>query len=199
MIHFLNSTHSLDRHKKNIKTAFNAAQKRAQQQLNLDVGDVVFRDNPQYAITELGVGGYTDALNKIVYISVNSDQNASVKAIESCLDHEFFHLVRHQIVGIPLTLRDRIVDEGLACMYEYEQNKTIPIYASTKPDEKYAHLIQEHLSDTHDTDKWFFGDQNIPKWLGYTLGFNLASNYKDLHHTSAVHMISLNSSNLLTK
>ncbi len=39
----------------------------------------------------------------------------------------------------------------------------------------------EKRSDLKDGRDWFFGSENIPKWLGYCLGYKLVTRYRKSH------------------
>lgn len=38
-------------------------------------------------------------------------------------------------------------------------------------------LHQDWLCTDYDHSKWFYGASDMPRWLGYTLGFNLVASY----------------------
>jgi uncharacterized protein YjaZ len=176
-IHFLNATGVLDHKVTDISHAFRTATRRARKLLGLKDADVIVSGDPSGAIPELGVGGYTDAASKSIYVSIDPKAPLTVRSIEACLDHEYYHLVHHQRVGVPLTLRDRAIDEGLACLYELETTGELPLYAKQRLADDHLKLFIKHADDTSDTDRWFFGGDSVPRWFAYSLGFRSASSY----------------------
>lgn len=188
-IHFLNATGVLDHKISDISIAFRTATRRARKLLGLKDADVIVSSDPFGAIPELGVGGYTDVTGKVIYVSVDPKLSVTVRSIEVCLDHEYYHLVHHQRVGVPMTLRDRTVDEGLACLYELETTGEVPLYAKQELAYDHLKLFAKHADDTDDTDKWFFGEDGIPRWFAYSLGFRLASSYTDRTEKTASQLV----------
>jgi len=195
-IHILNSTGILDQELSEIRSAFMTVKLKAEEFLQLENADIVVSHNPPNAIKELGVGGYTDSVNSTIYISLDKHKRASLPAIVACMHHELYHLRRHQLLGVPITLQERAIDEGLACLYEFEVTGKIPIYARQKVAIKDIKEFSRHLKDKRDTNKWFFGETGIQKWLGYSLGFNLVNNYSQHYHTSAPEILRIKSTTI---
>lgn len=153
--------------------------------------DVVFYDNPEYAIQHLGIGGYAHNPH-LVFISLNSKFTRFEKTISEeimrTLAHELYHCTRRKAVGFDETLFKSLVNEGLAEHFEIE-------VTNKKPD-KYAvalsakqiqvmkkRIAKEFSSKKFDFDEWFLGSKSrkIPKWTGYTIGFNLVGEYLKKH------------------
>ncbi|MCT6953233.1 DUF2268 domain-containing protein, partial [Salmonella enterica] len=79
------------------------------------------------------------------------------------------------------TLGEVIVSEGLAGHFSLELFGGEPeLWESLKSDiiEPYSTKLLEnwHCTD-YDHNSWFFGTGGLPRWLGYTAGFNLISRY----------------------
>ncbi len=198
-IHLLNATSALNGKIPDINSAFRAATRRAKKLLQLENADVVIGSNPNNAIPGLGVGGYTDSVGKVIHLSIDPNAIVTARAIEACLDHEYYHLVRHQRVGAPTTLIDRTIDEGLACLYELETTGEAPMYTKQKISDSHLALFAKQADDKNDTDKWFFGDSDIPRWFAYSLGFKMVSTYKNQTNKTASQMIDTKNNNLYSK
>uniref|UniRef100_UPI0013B015C0 DUF2268 domain-containing putative Zn-dependent protease n=1 Tax=Klebsiella pneumoniae TaxID=573 RepID=UPI0013B015C0 len=79
------------------------------------------------------------------------------------------------------TLGEVLVSEGLAGHFSIElfggepepweslQSDTIQPY--------YPQMLENWHRTDYDHNAWFFGTGNLPRWLGYTAGFNLISRY----------------------
>jgi uncharacterized protein YjaZ len=193
-IHVLNATGALNNKIPAITSALRAATRVAKQRLQLENADIVVSSNPNYTIPELGVGGYTDSANKVVYVSLDPNVTVPDRTIEACLHHEYYHLARHQRIGVPVTLLDRTIDEGLACMYEFEVTGKVPIYAGQTISDSHLSLFAKHAGDKNDTDKWFFGGGHILRWFAYSLGFKLVDSYKSHTNKTATQMIGIKNS-----
>ena len=188
-LHIINSTGALDTQLAMIQQAFEASVPHTGKYLHLTDADVIVSNAPRLAVPELGVGGYTDAINSTIYISIDTHKKIAAESITATLDHEFYHLKRHQLTGLPRTLLERILDEGLACKYEAEVHGKPPIYARVKLNADLIKRISEHFGDTRDTDRWFFGGSNIPKWAGYSLGYTLINEYATKNRTTALKIV----------
>lgn len=198
-IHVLNATGALNDKIPAITSAFRVATRTAKKQLQLENAGVVISSNSHRAIPELGVGGYTDSANKVIYVSLDPNAIVPSRVIEACLHHEYYHLARHQRTGIPMTLRDRTIDEGLACLYEFESTGEVPPYANQTIADGCLSLFAKHSGDKNDVDKWFFGGSRIPRWFAYSLGFRLVDSYKSHTNKTATQMISIKNSVLYKK
>ena len=151
--------------------------------------DIVFYDNPRATIDEIGgIGGFSPNAN-LIFISLNprhSDFKRAVKEeLAFTLAHELHHTIRWQKEVVGDTLLEAMIFEGLADHFAIEatgRNKPSPwSYALTSEQKKIflKKASEEWLKPSYDNDAWFFGSKPeiIPRWTGYTLGYDLVAAY----------------------
>ena len=101
--------------------------------------------------------------------------------------HEFHHIMRYKSVGLYENLFDAFINDGLACHFTMEVCKTdTPFYCNVLDSEELtvweAKARKEFFNTEYDHKAWFFGiNTNIPKFTGYTIGFNMVSEYLKNH------------------
>lgn len=146
--------------------------------------DIVVRYSPQNTIPELGISGqYTrDARCIDIFVDLNNPhlKNNFETEVARTLIHEYMHVVREQYVPWENgTLLDSLVAEGLTLSFEMEVQPDLPpsIYATAVAEDKLDHLwnIAKDILDQRGwvNDEWFFGNDEIKRWSGYSLGFKL--------------------------
>lgn len=97
-------------------------------------------------------------------------------ASSSTLVHEIHHAMRWRGPGCGTTLRERLVSEGLAQTFEAECTGVVPLYAGGEVTEEQLAMARAALDeDPADDGRWFFGAADLPRWLGYRLGYRLVS------------------------
>ena len=173
-----NATGKLDKLVVFIDQELERAKQLAADQLGADKIDVIFVNEPRAVIPELGVGGFTYCPDRIE-IRLDPTHNIKSQHIYSSLLHEFHHAVRCQKLGYNQTwgktLGNAMFTEGLACLYEKEITGNTPIYAKQILYRKYIQKADRSIN--HPKDKnvdWFFGTTAIPRWFGYSYGYELA-------------------------
>lgn len=153
--------------------------------------DIVFYDNPDGAIPHLGVGAQTINPN-LVFISLDPDFQHFERVIngevERILVHELHHCVRWQHPGYGKTLLQALISEGLADHFDIEVTKKKPqrwnIALTNKQMVSFRKKAKkEYYKKDYDHYSWFFGSKRkgIPKWTGYTIGFNIVGKYLKRH------------------
>lgn len=157
--------------------------------------DIVFYNNPGATFTEDemgGIGGFTPNANT-VFISLNplhkSFQSALKNHLFFTLVHELHHTIRWQKQVEGDTLLEAMIFEGLADHFAMKvtgrQKPTIYSDALT-PEQKKIFLkkaSEEWSKPTYNHNEWFYGStpKIIPRWTGYTLGFDLVAKYLSTH------------------
>lgn len=149
--------------------------------------DIVVRDNPDGAIPEVGIGGYTLDTN---YISISLNPNfpdfnsVIEKELNRTLAHEIHHALRMRERGYGETLLEALVTEGLADHFDIEVNNQKPEPWSTALNEEQTSELMEKAktefnSKNYSHNTWFFGskEKRIPRWTGYSLGFKIVGDY----------------------
>lgn len=156
-------------------------------QLPLGQVDVIVQVNPYGATAELGVGGYSPGAHT-VFLSLDPDHPAFeatwARELPPMLAHELHHCARWTGPGYGSSLLEALVSEGLAQQFEREfRNGQAPIYARALTDEQLEILGRraqlEYDVSPHDHAAWFYGsaDLGLPRWTGYTLGFELVGRH----------------------
>lgn len=155
--------------------------------------DIVFYDNPQGTIEEIsGIGGFTPNANQI-FISLNprhlNFKHELREELFFTLAHELHHTVRWQKPVEGDALLEALIFEGLADHFAMEvtgrRKPSLYSVALTPKQKKFfmKKASKEWNKPTYDHDAWFFGSKPkiIPRWTGYTLGYDLVDAYLKAH------------------
>jgi hypothetical protein len=149
----------------------------------------------------IGVGARTnmdDSGITIEYYYDPENPNFKIESLINGLVHECHHGSRMSLPNWPLTLLELMVREGLADHFMVEvTNCEQPQWskALTKEEIKqYMILVKPILCIEHESwnaefnEKYFFpwmfgksGENPIPAWTGYTLGWTIVENYLKAH------------------
>ncbi|MGH7141584.1 MAG: DUF2268 domain-containing putative Zn-dependent protease [Minisyncoccia bacterium] len=197
--HLLDASGRLDVYEASIRSAFEEGLRKVEAVLALPAVDVVVADNPDAAIPETGVGGFSPSAH-LVYISIDPLHPALEKNLEreiqSTLAHELHHCARWQAVGYGKTLLEALVSEGLADHFDLEVNGGEPKPWSVAIGGDALEAMQEKakadfFNEHYNHAAWFFGSQQdgIPRWAGYSLGFHLAAEYMKKMQKSAADLV----------
>ena len=160
--------------------------------IDWDIDLVITNHMPFMLIPEDGVGGRTywcDLINMCV-----DEENYSESKLSEMIAHELCHAARWGKNDEYMnTLFDGIINEGIATYFEATFAKgrkekqffieTI-LARSDEENEKILNVLKDKLDDTcYDYDTIFFsGDESLPRWSGYSLGYYLVKKY--LNHTN---------------
>lgn len=196
--HVASASGRLDRHRGIIDVAFQSAAKTAQELLYADGIDVLFIDSPDETIPELGIGGYTYGPHVII-VAIDPDfPELSEQHLFSTLVHEFHHAMRWRRTKLHGDLGEMLVSEGLAQLFEEEVSGVRPTYSQvpiTATEIEKAKL-ELHLP-AFDQAKWFFGSEDITKWFGYTLGFQICARFASSTGRSASDLVEVSARDVL--
>ena len=155
--------------------------------------DVVLTANAySLIIPEDGVGGYTYASNFIV--SALDLKSMSIPRFKEMLVHELCHAARWGKNDEWMnTLFDGMISEGVATYFgtEFAKNnsekqfftKTI-LERSDEENERILNELRGNLDDkNYDYNTIFFtGNDKMPRWSGYSLGYYLVKKYLEKTH-----------------
>jgi hypothetical protein len=176
---------TLDAHRAGIEAAITDALARVDAAMPISGVTVRVRVNPSGAIPELGIGGYNPSTSEVI-LSVNpafASLDASIAdELGPTVAHEFHHARRRRAIGYGSTLLQAMVSEGLADHFAMElYGIPAPIWATALDGPTAAEMLaraEAEWNDLYDHATWFFGaDPSIPRWTGYSLGFELVSDY----------------------
>jgi uncharacterized protein YjaZ len=163
--------------------------------------DIIFYNNPRATIDEIGgIGGFTPNEN-LIFISLNpihpSFSNALKNELSFIVAHELHHTIRWQKQVEGDTLLEAMVFEGLADHFAQEltgRNKP-SIYSCALTSEQKKTFFKkasgEWLKSSYDNNLWFFGSEPevVPRWTGYTLGYDLVATYLHNHPEATASML----------
>ena len=189
-----NANGNLDEMKDTILVAVKEVESYAFSKLKIDWNiDVVVSANAySLIIPEDGVGGYTYASNFIV--SALDLKTMSIPRFKEMLAHELCHAARWGKNDEWMnTLFDGMISEGVATYFgaEFAKNtsekqfftKTM-LERSDEENERILNELRGNLDDKHyDYNTIFFtGNDKLPRWSGYSLGYYLVKKYLEKTH-----------------
>lgn len=192
-LHVMNAAQKLTpQQAEDIREILQAALEKHARQLEVNGVDVALHITP-WGLPETGIYGYAP-LGHYVELTVNPD-NPNFAAcwrteLPATLAHELHHAKRWQGAGYGQTMLEVLVSEGLAQHYEKAERGKPPPYAL--PPANLPELWQQAAPLLNSTDfgyeAWFFGSeaQNLPRWAGYALGFELVRRYFAVNGGDAV-------------
>jgi len=138
----------------------------------------------QYAIPEIGFGGRADLAT--VRLGFDPESPALPGSLETELvplaAHELHHVARLRATGFADNLLEAMVLEGLADHFSIQVARSDPPIWATALGEAQLAEWQERarrvwLGSSYDHSAWFFGNGEIPRWTGYSVGFEIVGRY----------------------
>lgn len=180
-IHFMNSRGELTPYQLRIEEALWEVWNRSRTcipAIHLDVEVVAVING---GIPETGHSGYAPwpGLIRLTIDPTNKNMSQNMgEPLERVIAHELHHALRWDSVGYGTTLIEALVSEGLSGRFveELYQNKPEP-WECALTDLELKLISSKALVQSddkkYDHSRWFFGSKDLPKWGGYTLGFEL--------------------------
>ena len=179
---------NLSNEKEMIENAIKMAEEYAFSKLNIDWDiDVLVTNRIPMIIPENGAGGYTFSAD---FIRINiDDKKVTENLISENVVHELCHAARWGKNDEWIkSLFDGLIFEGLACVLEAEfvkdrSEKSLFIKTilerTDDENEKILEKLRDQLdSNCYDYDTIFFnGNNKLPRWSGYSLGYYLVKKY----------------------
>jgi uncharacterized protein YjaZ len=185
-LHIGNAGGQLDSLEQDIREAFRLAKDAALKRFKVDGVDIFVLRSDFGVIKELGFGGFTASENTIFCYIGKNIKSIDKKRLSSILLHELHHAKRDGAVGYGETLGEALVSEGLACLLEEEYLGEVPIYSKDKLGGAVVARAKKELdAKQYDHDAWFYGTADLPRWAGYTLGYDVCKKYADKNGKSA--------------
>lgn len=175
-------------YKTTIQNSVNEANSAIQPLMPIDNLIIRILADKSQTISEIGIGGYNPNENEVlIYIDTDyPNLEASVKAeLPAMIAHEMHHAKRQRSVGYGNTLLEAIISEGLADHFSIEVTGiSTPRWSIAVQGEELQNWIttasQIWDDNSYDHPKWFFGTTGeIPRWTGYSIGYELVKNYLD--------------------
>ena len=191
---FANANGNFDEIKDTILTAVKEVESYAFSKLKIDWNiDVVVTDSAySIIIPEDGVGGQTFASDFIV--SALDLKNMSILRFKEMLAHELCHAARWGKNDEWMnTLFDGMISEGIATYFgtEFAKNNSEKQFftraileRSDEENERILNELRGNLDDkNYDYQTIFFtGNDKLPRWSGYSLGYYLVKKYLEKTH-----------------
>jgi hypothetical protein len=152
-----------------MRETFDAARAR----IPLNGVTIIARHSLEYVIPEIGFGGRASA--GTVWIDFDTDGRTWVEAVDTWLGpvlaHELHHVARFRAVGLYGNLLEAMVGEGAADRFLVELTSIAE---------------QQWFESGYDHAAWFFGaGAAIPRWAGYTIGFEIVGAHLEATSRSA--------------
>lgn len=148
--------------------------------------------DPERAIPERGDGGFTSPGDGTITISLDPSfhnfEGTLTESLPLTLAHELHHAARIlDGPGYGSTLQEALVAEGLADSFSLQVWPESPLPPWVRALDRrstcqlWQKAKQEFDRSSYDHGKWFRGEEQIPGWTGYALGFRLVQMYLDDH------------------
>ena len=150
-----------------------------------DITIYIFPTSSKFIIESMdGISGFAPNKNN-VFIFINPTVFNDIKNINMTISHEFNHTCFYDVHKWD-TLLSSFVAEGLADVYSTEIFKTtIPNWSkkfTLIQLKNYWDNLKNNLIRTDLHHKVFFGFKNeFPTWLGYSVGFQIVSLFRQKH------------------
>ncbi|QRO87377.1 DUF2268 domain-containing putative Zn-dependent protease [Kytococcus sedentarius] len=169
-----------------VQSGFREAVELAGPLLGLAHVDVMAIDSPDQSIPGWGCGGYTHSAYTIVLALDPLDDGLTAERVRATVVHELHHIARERGPGCGTSLRERLVSEGLAMLFEEEVLGVASEFAHVTISESDIDWAITRLDeDPADDGLWFFRADSVPLWFGYTLGYRWAKEHGARHSVAA--------------
>jgi uncharacterized protein YjaZ len=204
-LHFLNAQGQLTAHREWLQSALSDTYEHAKRLMQIPSLDVVVKSG-KGVIPEKGHLGFCPEAG-VVYLTVDPENPAlrinNGHSIERMFAHELHHAARWAGPGYGTTLGEVLTSEGLAGHFSLElfggEPEPWESLKSTIIQDYRSELYQTWHRTDYDHSAWFFGTGHLPRWFGYTAGFNLVSRYlKSAPHLKASMLANVNAEELKT-
>ncbi|KJH85243.1 DUF2268 domain-containing protein [Stutzerimonas stutzeri] len=189
-IHFLDAREALTDVRDWIHASLTETYIKANALLALRPIDVVVKASAQ-VIPEKGHLGYAPEPG-LIFVSVDPGSAVfranSEASLERMFAHELHHVARWDGPGYGFTLGQALVSEGLAGFFAREVCGGAPEpweRLSLSEIRPYVSRVESDWdSRNYDHAAWFFGDGRLPRWLGYSLGYQVVARFLSMHPES---------------
>ena len=139
--------------------------------------------NAKWTIQSTGETGYTPTGD---WIQITLDITGKKFPVDTVIEkrlpatvyHEMCHIKRWHTTGFGSKFLEELVSEGLACAFEMEQfeHDIKPLFVASESEiDKLFKIVasnSDRIKNRYSYYDWFTtGDKEIPRWLGYKLGY----------------------------
>ncbi|QEM82419.1 DUF2268 domain-containing putative Zn-dependent protease [Halomonas binhaiensis] len=189
IVHYANACGQLDGWIERIGEGIAEARYRAEQVLPAIDLDVVVQVWPGCVVKEIGFVGYapTGTMMQLTFDPDNENLSRNIgEPLERMIAHELHHVMRWRGPGYGTTLGDALVSEGLAEHFSRQLYGSAPepweVEICGKRLVTCAEKAKLRWNDPHyHHGAWFFGQGDLPRWAGYSLGYALVGRYLEDH------------------
>jgi uncharacterized protein YjaZ len=164
--------------------------------IGLNDVDVAAIDAPDLTIPGWGCGGYLYGEHAVL-LALDPGVPIEQGRILPTLVHEFHHVLRERGPGCGSSLRERIVSEGLAMLFEEEVLGSASEFAHQPISaDDIARAVSALDEDPADEGRWFYHAAEIPLWFGYTVGYQWARAYAASASKTASQLVNTNATEI---
>ena len=180
-VHVLNARGRLDSSRARVREAIDAVRDRTKELVGPIALDIVVEAGRRGTIPERGHVGHVSSRG-LMRLRLDPDNPNFVdnlgEPFERMVAHELHHVVRRDAVVRGERLLDALVMEGLAGRFVEELYGSAPEPWECAVSGALLHDVAELAGrraerDDHDHAEWFYGAGELPRWAGYTLGYEL--------------------------
>ncbi|MBO1361603.1 hypothetical protein J2D73_17600 [Acetobacter sacchari] len=184
-VHWLGASGNLDDYHTIMMDALQSAYTALSHHVQIPEIDVLIQRAVGHTIPELGISGraYRASLFALSFDPDNPNLANSLLngALARQIVHEVHHCLRMAGQGYGKTFGEALVSEGLAGRFVQHvlQSQPEPWEAAVPISILQAFMVKKSaLSDArYDHARWFFGRGLIPRWFGYTLGYEIVGEW----------------------
>nr|WP_256349670.1 DUF2268 domain-containing putative Zn-dependent protease [Pseudomonas sp. P7758] len=184
-MHWLEASGSLAQFRPELIREFEVAYEAIAQLLPPPRLDILIQRLPGETLPELGLMGraYRSTMFSMTLDPDNPNFLTSLRsgALRRHVVHEVHHCLRMAGPGYGWTLGEAMVSEGLAGQFVRQVLGSEPEQweRALAPQELLSSPVDRQLLEAtyYDHSEWFFGTGARPRWLGYTLGYQMVETW----------------------
>ena len=180
-VHFMNARGRLSPYTDRIAEAIVEVARRSNEIVPEIALDIEIEAAQYGGIPETGHSGYVPrpGLMRLMFDPTNEHLKKNMgEPLERMIAHELHHALRWDTVGYGTTLLGALASEGLCGRFAQELYGNEPeIWERGIEVTDVKFFAREAViyadSEKYNHQKWFFGSGDLPRWVGYTLGYHM--------------------------
>ena len=151
--------------------------------ISIDGLTITVETGPRLLVPGWGVGGFAPGPNSVqIAVDPSLSEATVANRLPSVAAHELHHVARWRGPGYGATLLEHMVSEGLADHFAADVfGQPLPPWAVALTPGEVDHWLERATPSfdarNFDRNAWFFGNGEIPRWTGYTLGYRLVEDH----------------------